>query len=177
MRNNKGQFTKGHPSIRPIKKGNQVITWTCENCHLITSRTLKDLRYRKQKQRFCSIGCAYQFGARTGMVTSDITKTELRNQKLGAKNPSWRGGVSPNRVRLCNTPEYKIWRKSVYERDDYTCRWCGERGGTLEADHITPYMINNEQLLDIDNGQTLCKYCHRIKTSIELKENWRNQYD
>lgn len=170
-------YQKGHPSYRPIIKGKQVITWTCENCQKVTSRTLKELSYRNKKQRFCSMDCAYSFGARTGMKTSDTTKDKLRLQKVGENNPSWRGGVSPNRVRLRNTTEYKAWRKSVYERDNYTCQWCGEKGGELEADHITPYMIDNEQLLNTDNGQTLCKYCHRIKTSIEMRENWTNQYD
>lgn len=159
-----------------MTKGSKTISWECICCHRVTTKTLKELDYDYRPRRFCSIGCVYKFGSRTGMKTSKKTKSKLRKQKLGDKNPSWRGGVTPNRVSLRNTPEYKIWRKLVYERDNYTCQSCKQRGGKLEADHITPYMIDNSRLLDVSNGQTLCKQCHKLKTIAEMKQNWSNQY-
>ena len=35
-----------------------------------------------------------------------------------------------------STKEYKEWRKAVFERDNYTCQDCGEKGVYLEAHHI-----------------------------------------
>lgn len=57
--------------------------------------------------------------------------------------------------------EYKKWRKSVYERDEYTCQNCGKTGGKLNAHHIKPYKDFPEFRYDIDNGITLCEKCHR----------------
>jgi len=171
------KFAKGHPSYKKIVNGIKTATWTCENCAKITTKTLKELDYNYRKRRFCSIKCSYAKGPRKGMVTSVETKMKLRAQKLGINNPSWRGGVSSIRLQLANTQEYKEWRKSVFERDDYTCRWCMERGGKIEADHVVPYMMDAEMILDVGNGQTLCEYCHRIKTTIEMKQHWKNQYD
>lgn len=57
--------------------------------------------------------------------------------------------------------EYKAWRKAVYERDNYTCQYCGERGCKLNAHHIKSYAYYHDLRLDIGNGITLCVPCHK----------------
>lgn len=64
--------------------------------------------------------------------------------------------------------EADIWRKSVFDRDDYTCQMCGERGGYLEADHIKPWAYFPDLRFDLDNGRTLCRACHNT-TKISAK--------
>ena len=34
-------------------------------------------------------------------------------------------GLTPLHIRIRTSLEYKLWRKSVFERDDYTCPWRG----------------------------------------------------
>lgn len=73
---------------------------------------------------------------------------------------NWKGGVTPVRKKLYFSKEYKLWRTAVFERDGYTCIWCGKRGGELQADHIKPWARYPELRFAIDNGRTLCKKCH-----------------
>jgi 5-methylcytosine-specific restriction endonuclease McrA len=56
--------------------------------------------------------------------------------------------------------EYRLWREAVFERDDWTCQTCGQRGGKLRAHHIEPYAENSELRLSVRNGTTLCQNCH-----------------
>lgn len=58
--------------------------------------------------------------------------------------------------------EYKAWRKAVYERDNYTCQYCGERGCKLNAHHIKSYAHYHDLRVDIGNGITLCVPCHKL---------------
>lgn len=66
-----------------------------------------------------------------------------------------------------NYPEYIKWRTSVFERDDYTCQNCKQIGGELNAHHILSYKDYPEQRIEINNGVTLCKSCHKKEHSNE----------
>lgn len=58
-------------------------------------------------------------------------------------------------------PEYKQWRRSVFERDGYRCQICGKRGGKLNAHHIKKYAYYPELRYTVSNGITLCYECHK----------------
>jgi len=88
-----------------------------------------------------------------------ILRNKLMNQK-GKNNGNYRHGYYCGENNPRNSKEYKLWRKSVFERDNYTCIWCGQIGGELHADHIKPFALFPELRFDIDNGRTLCKRCH-----------------
>lgn len=79
----------------------------------------------------------------------------------GERSCKWKGGITPERVKIRSSVEYKQWRKAVFARDNFTCRACGVRGGTLNADHIKPFAFFPELRFDLANGQTLCTPCHR----------------
>jgi len=83
--------------------------------------------------------------------------------KYGGKNsPSWKGGITPLNAKIRTSFEYKLWRKAVFERDNYTCIWGGkEHGNKLVADHIKPFALFPELRFAIDNGRTLCENCHK----------------
>lgn len=69
--------------------------------------------------------------------------------------------VSPINERIRRTRKYKEWRKTVFERDNYTCQMCHITGGYLNADHILPFAYFPKLRFDIENGRTLCAKCHR----------------
>lgn len=73
----------------------------------------------------------------------------------------WKGGISTENELVRHSIEYKLWRESVFKRDDYTCQSCRIRGGTLNADHIKPFSLFPELRTAIDNGRTLCVPCHK----------------
>ena len=64
-------------------------------------------------------------------------------------------------TRNRNSPDYREWRKAVFERDDYTCQYCGERGGRLNAHHIKSWRNYEDLRYEVENGITLCEECHK----------------
>jgi ribosomal protein L32 len=105
---------------------------------------------------------------RTGKSTS------LKGKKLphrsGDKCNFWKGGITPINFKIKNSSEYKLWRKSVFERDNYQCIWGGkEHGNKLQADHIKSFSQFPELRFAIDNGRTLCVDCHRTTDNYGIK--------
>jgi 5-methylcytosine-specific restriction endonuclease McrA len=68
--------------------------------------------------------------------------------------------------------EWKAIRKRIFERDNYTCTYCGARSGELECDHVYPVSRggNNSD----NNLTTACKKCNRDKGSKTVEE-WMAQ--
>ena len=60
-----------------------------------------------------------------------------------------------------NTKEYKLWRKSVFERDKYTCQDCGACGVKLQAHHKKQWAKYPRERYNVNNGVTLCEKCHK----------------
>lgn len=95
----------------------------------------------------------------------------LKSIKRGKDCHFWRGGVCSENERLRKSVEYKLWRTSVFERDNYTCIWCGQHGGRLHPDHIKPWSLYPELRFAIDNGRTLCIKCHMTTDTYGVKMN------
>ena len=100
------------------------------------------------------------YGDKAGEV-----KNKIREGNTGKhskeKNPWWRGGISSLRKKIYVSSEFKIWRKAVFERDNYTCQECGKRGCELHAHHIKPFSLYPELRFVVSNGKTLCLNCHK----------------
>jgi hypothetical protein len=79
----------------------------------------------------------------------------------GEKNHFWKGGKVSENYRLRREIRYKIWRDSVFKRDDYTCQECHKRGCDLTSHHIKSWAKYPELRYDINNGLTLCLDCHK----------------
>lgn len=88
---------------------------------------------------------------------------------LGISREEWNGFTNKS-DDLYYSQKYKQWRTSVYQRDDYTCQMCGERGGKLNGHHIYKVSDYPELIFEINNGITLCYDCHFHKVNGHEKE-------
>jgi 5-methylcytosine-specific restriction endonuclease McrA len=70
--------------------------------------------------------------------------------------------------KLRSDPRYL--RKHVWLRDKGMCRRCGEVTADWEADHITPVHKGGGEC-GLENMQTLCKRCHRLKTYEDMSND------
>ncbi|MCK9319482.1 NUMOD3 domain-containing DNA-binding protein [Methanoculleus sp.] len=108
----------------------------------------------------------YSTGERSIETKLKISLARLRNSN----------GKKTLRTRLRATGTYENWRKSIFERDDYTCQLCKKRGDKIVAHHITHFIsilnknkidkfeqaLKCKELWDINNGITLCEKCHKL---------------
>lgn len=87
--------------------------------------------------------------------------TEFTTANGGRNHWNWQGGLTSQREKLRKSQETRTWRKSIFERDNYTCRICLNRGGRLHADHVKPWSLFPELRYALTNGRTLCENCHK----------------
>lgn len=143
------------------------------------SRTCANrLRYRDSPLYPCAV-CGVGFRCAPSKVRyrqratcSDECHTKHRSGKQkGSKSHRWQGGKTSEAMIIRNSKDYRDWRKSVYDRDDYTCQICQVRGGKLTAHHIREFAKHPELRLTVSNGITLCWPCHcKIKGREEQYE-------
>ncbi|PGZ96961.1 hypothetical protein COE51_16465 [Bacillus pseudomycoides] len=97
-------------------------------------------------------------------VTNRLKKNNIPFERKfisGEDHYFWKGGITPENIKIRNSIEYKQWRISVFERDSYTCQCCGDnKGHNLHAHHIENFSANEDKRFDVDNGIALCNDCH-----------------
>ena len=110
--------------------------------------------------------------ANRGKKASEETRKKMSvvriGKQVGENNPMWKGGLTPENSRIRASREYHLWRTAVFQRDSYTCIWCGMKGD-INADHIKPFAYFPELRFAIDNGRTLCVPCHKTTDTYGKK--------
>lgn len=96
-----------------------------------------------------------------GHTLSPEARRKIADSKRGDKSHFWKGGITSKNEAFRKTLDYRLWREAVFKRDNWTCIWCRQRGGILNADHIKAFALYPELRLAIDNGRTLCVDCHK----------------
>lgn len=180
---NKGKTKKQFPQLSNsgVKKGN--VSWNKGTKGVVKAnsgsfgngRSTPQVTEEKRKKlsiarkRYFANGGKPPMGMLGKKASSETIKKLVDSHKgrpvpsrQGSKSHFWKGGITPINTKIRMSLEYRLWRTAVFERDNYTCIWCGDnKGGNLEADHIKPFALFPELRFAIDNGRTLCHECHR----------------
>lgn len=80
--------------------------------------------------------------------------------RINETHPNWKGGITPLNRRIRGTYLYREWREKVFQRDNWTCQMCNNRGGFLHPHHIKSFSKFPELRFKLSNGITLHKDCH-----------------
>lgn len=90
----------------------------------------------------------------------------LHNELMtGENNWAWKGGISPERVKLRESEDYYRWRNAVGTRDQLTCQCCGLKTKKVEAHHLFSFIQYDKLRYEVDNGICLCRHCHNVRES------------
>ena len=128
------------------KDKGKLFSYICNTCNNPFNASQKNRKY-------CSISC-------------------FRIANKGERNYRW----IKDRTKIKdywtdrNNPEYKQWRRKIWERDNYKCRINNQDcSGKIIVHHILGYTKYPELRFVIDNGITLCHFHHPRKKSEEIR--------
>lgn len=188
MRNDKGQFTKGHhfsPETE-FKKGQH---WRPKKPYwdkdwLVSEYATKERSANDIASEFGITEAAILYWLRK----HNILRREMSNirskkhwglageqngmyGRTGENSSNWKGGITPERQEFYISDEWKKARSEVYKRDNAQCQRCGNKDN-LHVHHIVTF-ANKELRADIDNLVLLCAKCHRF---VHSKKNNNREY-
>lgn len=103
----------------------------------------------------------YKNKSMLGKKHSIETRIKIGLKHKGEKCYFWKGGVTKENDKERKGLKFRLWREAVFKRDNWTCQDCGQRGGKLHPHHIKPFSEFINLRYDINNGQTLCRECHK----------------
>lgn len=111
------------------------------------------------------VSMGFQKGNQLGLLAKHPIGTIYK----GEKHWNWKGGITLQNEVIRNSIKMKIWRKAIFERDNYRCVGCGEKGIFLEAHHIYSFAQYPRLRFQVENGTTLCIQCHAIEDKNRMR--------
>jgi len=181
MNTGKTRFKKGHLVSKEMRK-------KIGNAH--RGKKLSEEHKRKlseshkgyvmpseQKRKISKIAKEKGFGKwMKGRGNSKLTK--INRLRPSNKHYNWKGGITPENIKIRNGIEMRLWRESVFARDNWTCQKYGIRGGKLCPHHIQNFAQFPELRFAIDNGTTLSVKAHKeFHKKYGVKNNTKEQLE
>jgi transposase len=104
-------------------------------------------------------GGAYKKGTTMSVESRKKMSAAKRGKYTGESNPNWKGAQITDEVRQRRSYDAKIWREACLKRDDFKCTLC-DSAEKLHVHHVLEFADYPERRLDINNGKTVCVFCH-----------------
>ena len=176
MSNTATQFKKGEHNSISTEFFKGCTPWNKDKKGCVNSGSFK----KGHKMIGISIGerMKGKVSAWKGHKHTEESKEKNRLKHLGktAWNKGMDSGVTPRNLKARQSIEMKLWRKSVFARDGYTCQKYGTIGGVLRAHHILNFSDFIELRTSISNGITLSEKAHKeFHKKYGTKNNTREQ--
>ncbi len=150
-------------------KGDILISSEYKNCYSRLEILFKECGHIWEAQ-----WTNYQQGHRCG---NPHCRAKHQNNKLvkmprGPRNHRWNPSAN---YRESNSPGIGVWVQRVFKRDSFICKKCLQKSGDIEAHHIKPYALFEEERTVLENGITLCNLHHKEYHAIYGKTNKCNK--
>lgn len=146
-----GRFIKGEKN--PNRNGEERHCLSCGNPFWAVGSKIKE-----GKGKYCGMACFKKSIA--GKHHSPQTQFK-KGQFTKEKHWKWKGGITPENVKIRTSIEYILWRNAVLARDGYTCQKYGTRGVRMAVHHIQNFSEFPKLRFAIDNGITISDKAHK----------------
>lgn len=171
----------GHLFQKPWNESKRFWRIRHKYCSRVCANNAPRSESTRQKMRLQKLGkSSWNKGISPSRKTRKLLSDALKGRKLSEDTKKkmmgrrpWNkigDGVTSINERIRKSSKYKAWRKKVFERDDYTCKECGKRGGNLHAHHKKPFALYIEIRFKVSNGVTLCIPCHKRTKSFGINQ-------
>lgn len=148
------------------KMDKSKVCLVCGNNYLVRYTFSKK---QVMKSKYCSQECRVK-SHKARKISEQGLINMLMGSSRGPEHYRWKGGITTENIKIRNSHKYKIWRKSVFNRDSRSCRMCFYKGDQVHAHHIKSFSKHPDLRFDINNGITLCKECHKNEHKKLQKE-------
>ena len=144
-----------------------------KHCSKACSNQANSLGFKKGHRHFPWKGDPEEIGRKISRAKKGVKFTKEHIAKLVLARKAYYDRIGrkecrgKKRQKKCH--KCVAWRKTVFERDDYTCQMCGARGVYIEADHLKSWSKHPKLRHVLSNGRTLCKPCHMKTPNYKSK--------
>lgn len=159
----------------------KIVNWFNAGAAARRGKPLTEDQRRKVSMGLVSAYQEGRFFGFQGHHHTDEERNRRRNAHLGKpklynrgeRSHLWRGGVTHENHSIRCSLEYRNWRRTVFERDKFTCQQCFKRGGDIQAHHVKSFSEYPDLRFDVRNGVTLCEKCH--KNTPSYMNRWQSK--